>query len=249
MVENNRNQQEHRIGTRRKNSTCSRLRWEFRDASLFGLRDANGEMLDVRKSFAPQSWFPQFLRILFFISSACTMLADLYLYPKENIMVSFGYLTYWTWAICILYQSVAVALVVSNCCCSAPSNTNNKAGILVKILWVLYSIAAPGELVVATLYWWIDHDDTQPIEYFGIFKHATVGFLILLDGAILVCTIPVRIKHFIFFQLYNSGFLVWTYLQMYCEIGSVTYEDDTVYEVLKWNHDLLPALMLSVLIV
>jgi len=135
-----------------------------------------------------------------------------------------------------------VVLSLSSCC----KPTTPSPSILVKLAWILYSIAAPGSLVVILLYWSLDWDGEAP-GYYNIMKHGIAGAMVWFDGLV-ISLIPVRIKHFFIFLVYAIAFLVWSYLHSYYEIGNGTYEDDALYDVLRWNGDQMSALTLSVVV-
>lgn len=179
----------------RPRACCSRFAWEFKGATFFGLEESNGETLDVQNSFAPLDRLSRFVRVSFLLWSVTTLIYDLWAYPEENVFIFFGYLTHWTWAFSIAYQLVAYWLVLSRCGSKRLEQPNGggRPGFLVRLQWVLYSIAAPGELVVMLLYWSMDYDG-QSITYLNMFKHGIIGVLIWLDG-LAIATIPVRIKH------------------------------------------------------
>ena len=223
---------------------CSRFIWEFKGVSFFGLNEPDGSLIDVQRSFAPTGWFPLILRLVFFTMSVATLAYNLATYPE--LFIYFGYLTHWTFAMAIFYQFLALCL--TGCCKNVPPFKDSGPGLLVKLVWILYSIAAPGEVVVILLYWMLDYTG-QDLDYMNLYKHGILGLLILFDGAIFVTVIPVRLKHLLFFEFYAISYCSWSYLHSYFGIGNGSFEGDTLYSALDWENDSNSALALSAFIV
>ena len=62
-------------------------------ASMFGVRDADGSVVDVQDTFAPTGPVTIALRSAFFVWNLGTLLADFYLYNEADRFIFMGYLT------------------------------------------------------------------------------------------------------------------------------------------------------------
>ena len=194
--------------------------------SLFGLEDYNGKIIDVQRTFAPKPmWLVLLFRIVVLIWVGNGYLQVLPLYTH---LYFFIYYTHWSFMTLTLYEILAAATTIQQ---MVKAGTYNW---LTKATWFVYSIGAPAQLFATVLYWAVIHSGHA--TYTTKLYHGYFAVVAIFDGAA-VSRIPVRLKSFIPFFIFNNTFLGWTIIHSVYKIGN-SYSgpnDDAIYPVMSWS--------------
>lgn len=229
-------------------SCPDRFKWELRSSyPLFSVEEPSGRLIDVQKCFAPKRpcCLTLLLRLVFLGWSVQVLYDDVvYTYPKHNLWIYLGYLTHWGHCLTILY------FTFSCLCCVAsshqPLSSAESTSTLIKWTWGLYSLVAPLELAITTLYW--GSGIAQHTTYATIMEHGVLASFVWIDG-IFIGNIPVRAKQVVFLITTAFLYLLWTIINALFEIGNgewgPAYTDDALYPILNWNTSTRAAAILS----
>ena len=102
-----------------------------------------------------------------------------------------------------------------------------------KLLWLLYIISANGGLLVTVGYWTVLYEDDEPIDANNITKHALNSVFVLIDT--FLCSIPVRLFHFIYPLLYMIIYLGYTVV--YWVLGGTNLQGQSyIYKLLDYDN-------------
>ena len=102
-----------------------------------------------------------------------------------------------------------------------------------KLLWLLYIISANAGLLVTVGYWTVLYEDDEPVDANNITKHALNSVFMLIDT--MLCSIPVRLFHFIYPLLYIIIYLGFTVV--YWVLGGTNIQGQPyIYELLDYNN-------------
>lgn len=102
-----------------------------------------------------------------------------------------------------------------------------------KLLWLLYIISANAGLLVTVGYWTVLYEDDEPIDANNITKHALNSVFMLIDT--ILCSIPVRLFHFIYPLLYIIIYLGFTVV--YWVLGGTNIQGEPyIYKLLDYNN-------------
>ena len=112
---------------------------------------------------------------------------------------------------------------------------------LIKITWLLYSTTAPLSLAIGMLYWIGIAPGQSPqdsMTYVCIMEHGVIGLTVLIDG-VMVGSIPVRAKQYVFLLVVCISYLLWSLVNYILKLGNgewgPAYDDDSLYPVLNWS--------------
>ena len=239
---------------------CYRFRQELRCSyGFFSLDELNGTVLDVKNTFAPgpKLWPVLVLgRILLAAAAIFAMVYSIVNYPSENRWIWMGFLTHWTVVVTIAYLAIILAVTLSPKALAQPAN-GKPPTVLVRLAWAFYSLALPMNVLVVLLYWTLDYQPGQAINFSTISLHAGTCFLVLLDGN-LFSRIPIRMKHILLVESTAVLLVIWTLINDLVGIGDGIWEgedadqnnaDDKLYSVLNWSDDPAKAAIISVLVI
>ena len=102
-----------------------------------------------------------------------------------------------------------------------------------KLLWLLYIISANGGLLVTVGYWTVLFEEDEPVDLNNITKHALNSVFMLIDT--FLCSIPVRLFHFIYPLLYIIIYLGFTVV--YWVLGGTNNQGQPyIYKLLDYNN-------------
>ena len=102
-----------------------------------------------------------------------------------------------------------------------------------KLLWLLHIISANGGLLVTVGYWTVLYEDDEPIDANNITKHALNSVFMLVDT--FLCSIPVRLFHFIYPLLYIIIYLGFTVV--YWVLGGTNIQGNPyIYKLLDYDN-------------
>ena len=173
-------------------------------------------------------------------------LVELLVYTDSPKVFWLAYLSYWSFLAAILYLTLSCLWIV------LVPHPNNA---LLKLTWVMYSLAATAQVLVTILYWSLDYDPALGIRFGTLSAHGLIMLVVFVDGAI-INRVPVRAKHCLAFSLYGVLFVLWSILHAvlgignpYRESGNPNEDDDAIYGVFSWNNNLVLALILSIVVV
>jgi len=218
-----------RSGTSKGFSCCLRFKAELTEIAFFSVLEPNGQYIDVKASFAPESpcFFTLLFRLIFFAWTAGSILGGAI---EDDDIYHFAYLTHVTAILSAVYQLSAILVCAHRHIVAQPSPDNPIPSFWVRLMWSLYSIVAPSEVVVTLLYWNYVYDyDTMSMNYWDVFPHGVIAVLLLIDG-FFIGRIPFRLKHMGLFLSYAGLYLIWTTIFEIADIGGVT-----LYDALDWK--------------
>lgn len=102
-----------------------------------------------------------------------------------------------------------------------------------KLLWLLHIISTNGGLLVTVGYWTVLYEDDEPIDANNITKHALNSVFMLIDT--FLCSIPVRLFHFIYPLLYIIIYLGFTVV--YWVLGGTNIQGNPyIYKLLDYDN-------------
>ena len=115
-------------------------------------------------------------------------------------------------------------------------------------------MASAAGATVAVLYWVFIYDYAKgtPPSYYTVMSHG-IAFLVVLADGMIVNSIPLRLKHFIFTLCYGVLFITWSIIQAFAYIDNPektsSDEDPTeaLYSILDWIHTPTTAAIISVI--
>ena len=217
-----------------KTQRVTRRNVELCSFSYFSLVEPDGGVIDVKRSFVSERsnlLHIFLLRLVILIWSTVSIVVGAFNDNDEYFFLA--YLSNWTALVSLSYLSLTLWLTIRTTDCAQTISGYDPPSITVRVTWALYSIAAPAELTIILLFWALDYDRSNdgPVTYCMVFEHGILSIIVLLDGN-LVGRIPLRLKHFITFQVYNLCYLAWTVIFANCDFG-----ESPIYDVLDWNHD------------
>jgi hypothetical protein len=215
----------------RELNVCSRYCAEF-CMPPYQMEEADGRLIDLHASFAPKpSWISAFIKFILFAAATAIMTDGLL--DTTPTMFFFAYITNWSLTVTLLYFFCSLLVTLYPPFITGTTNLP----FLIKLTWMLFSVAAPAELTVTVLYWGLEFSgDLTEITYRGFMVHGVFMILLFWEG-FSVNRIPVRISQQWLFFLYMALYLGWTLLHAYYLeiIGDPTStDDDVIYTNLTW---------------
>jgi FAR-17a/AIG1-like protein len=160
-------------------SAGARYKAEFFLCSApFSIHDVpTGRIIDMDRTFHPRPfWLALALKTVLVLWAWSLLISGLL--DTLPIWFYFAYLTIWSLTLSCIYLTLSwVVTVLPFLTTSQPSppttthDTNsNDVSLWISATWLLYTIAAPAELLVAVLYWtvewdWTTADEKQEITY------------------------------------------------------------------------------------
>lgn len=158
--------------------------------------------------------------------------------PSDELWIYFGFLSHWALVSSLTYQ-LSVLL-----CSTKPSQLayvreDGTPGHFLRFIWVSYPLATSLQILVTLLYWVLVYDPSKDSpSYVGVSKHGVIAALLLFDG-FLVGRIPIRLKHFLYFEFVLIVFVLWSVIYAFSGWGKFRADeqdqDDSLYDVLKWR--------------
>jgi hypothetical protein len=212
------------------------------------VKDPNGKIVDLQKSFlvSPPSSTYTYTAILLSKVVLWGLTVSNLVYgwiDTEYPGFHMAYLSHWGLLIATLYQTMSLLVSAG---IFADSNQ-----YLLHLTWVMFSLAAGFEMIVALLYWFLDYDpDENELDFQNLMTHAIVLVLVLIDGLVLNRT-PVRMKHYLVTLVFAIFYIVWTVIHAFVvernpySDDEVEYPEISIYSSFDWNNDLTDATILS----
>ena len=241
---------------------CERISAELRHLPLAVEEPLTGTVLHGPDTFGPHGRWILVTKTLLILWTLTVMLDGILLTPSNNgdsvpHVFYWAYLTHWTLTMSLLYlitswyhslQSTILLRRRNSSQGDLPNNNNNTSTVTIfhKVTWVLFAIAAPGEIVVAFGYWGLEWDGTAEtaLVYRNLMIHGVIVAIVLMDGFVLN-RIPLRLSHGLFLLAYLATYLVWTVVYEILNIDNPwttdddeNIYDDHLYKALQWQDDL-----------
>ena len=222
---------------------CGRFRAEVA-LGPFELVEANGQMIDVQRSFAAKPfWVVVLIKLVLTGVSVDAMVRDIILYNASTRYFYFAYLTHWGLLCAIIFMLLSFA----NTLMPYPEQPGRglSASVFVKLAWAFFPLAATIEAVVVALYWTLDNDPNAVISYFGYMQHGGVFVLLLLEGLV-VDRVPIRIHHMRYPLILSTAYGIWSAVHcLLTDIGNPNVDggDDAIYPALNWEERPLSSLV------
>ena len=200
---------------------CTTLRNEFK-GSYFDLVEqqdgGDAHTLDVASTFSPKPHLPYIVAKLIILVWMISVMA---MSISGNKFPSFwlAFLTHWTLVLTVAYSFMSFVVSVVLAC--RPPHTATLS-IWLKVMWTLYAVILPANVLVTILYWVLEFDGTT--SYPGVMVHGGTMVLIMIDGCIL-SRIPLRIKQFWFYELFCFLYIIWTIIHSFSSVGNPFNEE------------------------
>jgi len=240
---------------------CQRFRFEL-SADFFFLEEPNGQYIDVADSFAPAS--PRFHHVLLLrtgmmLLSIVSLVLSIYHDVARFMWI--GYLSYIGLVITIVYQTTACIVTFLRKYLTQPNaDSHYEPSMPVKIMWFLYFLSVPLELMIAVSYWTqkvlrffnfyatlIVREDKR-LSFEMITIHGIIALMLLIDGN-LIARIPLRIKHIAAIEISTILFSIWTIIHAFSGLGNGIYEGNLLYDVCDWKNRPITTLITFIIIV
>jgi len=230
-----------------KMSCCQRFCFEFQ-RPMFEVEEHPKGTLDIRESFhvgkglvsCPGTW-----KLLSLAIGVASVTHAFLSFPHPSFYVAF--LTAWGGIFCILYLGASFFLTMS----SNLDHTNHfeRTTPLVKITWILFSVAAVLECVVVAMYWIFVYEPEHDLDLSNFLMHGGVALIVWFQG-LLVDRVPVRIKHmsatFLISCLYTAWLAIQNLVTKYNP--SQDDDDDALYDVVKWRENTTGAIIMVTIV-
>lgn len=228
----------------------------------------NGAVLHGPNTFGPNGRWFLFTKTVLVIWTITVMVDGILSTPSSSKndgsiaiphVFYWAYLTHWTLTMSLFYlvtswyhtlhstTSSNLSLQIQRPFGHDSANDTKSLTWFHKLTWMLFVIAAPGEIVVALGYWGLEWDGTaeSALVYSNVMVHGVIVAVVLVDGFVLN-RIPLRLTHAMFLLLYLSAYLVWTVVYETLDIDNPwttdddgNMYDDHLYRALQWQDDLL----------
>lgn len=242
-----------------ESSCCSNIKHELSSSTpIFSLSKPSGDVIDVEKSFAPPRKFHLtiILRAVFLALSLFSLGYKIVVVWIVDYWRFVLYLTHWTFAVSIAYQATALYVTILRSNLVQPEETDDgKPTFPIRLMSTFYAIAAPAGTSVFAIYWGLEYNPVKhDIDFANITFHGLVAATVLIDG-ILVCSVPVRAKHFLILTVYSVVYVLFNIFYEFVGNGDGDWpgedpndpREDSLYISLSWSEDLKGAVSLTAL--
>jgi len=229
--------------------------WKYFGYELRGepmsLKEPSGQYIDVANSFAPIS--PHYhhvmiLRALLPVWSIVSLGLSIHTQEKANRFIYLGYATRQGLIFSIAYQISAFILTLHRTCLTQPNpDSQDMLSKPLKVVWFLYALSVPCEILITLLYWGFDYDKDYKTWYSMFYCHGVIAIMLLLDGN-LIARIPLRIKQILFVEIYGLLYIIWTYIHSVNGIGNGNKDGDLIYDVIDWKGNPFKSLIISLIV-
>lgn len=235
------------------NEIWQRIKFELR-GNIFSLEEPNGLYIDVANSFAPP--YPRFrhaillLRAVILVWSLSSLILSVDSRPDEEGAIYLAYLTHLGLIITIIYQVAACMVTFHRSCLIQPNiDSQHELSTPVKIMWFLYFLSVPNEIIITLLYWTLDYPTKDgPVSYTNVFVHGILALLLLIDGN-LIARIPLKMKQIVAIEIYATLYLIWTVIHAFSGVGKGDHTDEyLLYSVIDWKDKPIKTLITSFVI-
>lgn len=189
--------------------TCwQRFRAEF-GQTMFGMEDPPEGVLDMDASFHIGEGFCSRMGHAKFLNLGIAVGTLIYAFCVTEVPSFYpSFLTPWGVFFCILYL---LGSVVITTCISAGYDPRN-INAVIKLTWLMYSIAAVIGCCIAVLYWTLVWNPKNGLTYNNVMTHGGVLLVVLFQG-IYLDRVPMRLKHLLAISLVTLIMEGWLALQ------------------------------------
>ena len=212
-------------------SCCQRIGKEF-FMNPFQVEDATGKSIDLMATFSPRpTWVSTFLKFILFASALATMITGIVM--SDPAWFYFATFKHWAFIVTTLYFLMSLVHTMDR-----PEIASNRyIPFLTRVTWTLYVIAAPSQLLSCILYWALEFDDINDLEFDVVMVNGVFAVLLFWEGWTLN-SVPIRLNHIWWFAFFIVCFFGWTLIHAKFEIGNPTnpYGDD-LYFFLPWDDE------------
>ena len=142
---------------------------------------------------------------------------------------------HWALLFCALYQIVAsICTAFRSTLIQPEADEPQTPRFFTRIMWGLYSLAAPSVLIVTILYWSVVYDKGRvDVSMENLMAHGGVLLMVLFDGLI-IAHIPVRMKQILYLYIVSVAFIAWTVIDDLVVTGNDA-EKDAIDNVFSWK--------------
>jgi hypothetical protein len=183
---------------------CGRFCAEFKHPA-FAAEEVTGQVIHGPQSFSPAGTCTLLGKTIITAWTVSTLVLGFFSSTSPRAFY-FAYLTNVTLAITALYLLLSWwnSLVATTYSTSTSPNIHP----MHTIVWALFAVAAPAEIVVTVGYWAMDWDGTMltAFDYVNIMVHGGVMILVLAEGLVLN-RMPLRLRHYGLLVLYMLAYL------------------------------------------
>ena len=224
-------------------SCCQRWAAEWK-CPWFGLEEPHDptKTINIVSTFRPSSMVVAVIKVLLW-AFGIGCLVELLVSIDSPKVFWLAYLSYWSFLVAILYLTLSCLWIVL---------IPRPDSLLLKVTWVMYSLAASAQILVTLLFWALDYDPDNEVRFGTVTAHGLIMLVVFVDGAV-INRVPVRAKHFLVFSIYEDLFVLWSILHAVSGIGNPYLDDETdddaLYGVLNWNKNVFLASILSIVVV
>jgi hypothetical protein len=232
-------------GGRKSPVCCAYVRAEWALPS-FSMKDVNDKTIDLQRSFAPTpQWFVLFVKVFFTGWALQVVIGDLVSYGDGYVRTFYmAYLTHWALTFAELYFVLSLISQV------LPARVDNTLSWFIKLLWGIFAVASTLQGSVTVLYWYLEFDYANKVQYFGFMKHGGLLILCLIEG-LFVNRVPVRIRHMMYPMAISMLYILWTLIHdLALDVGNPNVngtdgDDDAIYTSLSWKNRPLDTFLTS----
>ncbi|CAJ1927185.1 unnamed protein product [Cylindrotheca closterium] len=218
---------------------------------MFDIEENEGS-LDINASFHIGKGLLSVVGIIKFITFAIAVVSLVYSFTVIEIPSFYpAFLTPWTVFFGILQLGGSWILTAFYSKDGSIYNPQNK-NVLVKITWLLYSVAGVIGCCITILFWGAVYDPDNPSNdmFDKIMTHGGVVAIVLLQGNLLD-RVPMRLKHIAFSDGLAVIFSIWLALQntVIKYNPNIDDDDDAIYDAMKWRTETTSAIIQTVLVI
>uniref|UniRef100_A0A7S1VS85 Uncharacterized protein n=1 Tax=Grammatophora oceanica TaxID=210454 RepID=A0A7S1VS85_9STRA len=211
-----------------------RFRTELNKHPWFLVREVDGRVINIPRSFAPQpTWAVTMLKTGFTGVVYHVLLLDMIEY-WDDIEYYLIFLTHWAFLMSLMYFPLSLFMSLTGGARQPNSDTQPSFGV--RFMWGLYSSTLVIQVAVMSLFWTVEYNFDvvgRPL-YPSIMKHGGIMVLLFLEGMVLN-KIPIRAKHLWFVEGVSMLYLIWTIIHWFLDIGNPFIDDDGIYGVMNWR--------------
>jgi len=226
-----------------------RFCFEF-ERPIFEVEEHPKGTLDMNESFhigkGLITW-PGIWKLLSFAIGVASLTYAFLESPHPSFYVAF--LTPWGVIFCILYMAASLFLTMFQSSDMDHINHFEKPSPLVKITWILFSVAAVLECVIVVVYWVFVYGPEHDLNLVNFLMHGGVALLVWFQG-LLVDRVPVRIKHMSAAFLIGCVYSAWLAIQNLVTKYNPMQDDDddALYDVIKWRENTTGAIIMIAIV-
>jgi len=228
---------------------CQRFGSEFK-RPMFGIDEApHGGQLDIDASFCIGKGFGALVAEIKLLTFAIAVASLVYAFSiRENPGWYPAYLT--PWGVFFGVLQLGGSFVLTAFFSAEHIYDPEKANALVKLTWLLYSVAGVLGFTITLLFWLLVYDSKNDYMLAKVMNHGGVALIVVIQGLFLD-KVPMRLKHIVFSDGVAVIMATWLALQNTVVRYNPDHDDDddALYDTMKWRTKTTGAIIQVVLVV